>query len=169
LNSNAPKHPWYALQVRPRFEKVVATHLKDKGYEEYLPSYTSQRRWSDRTKKIELPLFPGYTFCRFDVRDKLPVLVVPGVLSIVGIARAPTAVSDEEIGSIQKFIGSGMPCNPWPFLHAGQIVCVTHGPLAGLEGTVIEVRSSFRLILAVPAAAFDFRGNRQRLRPNHGA
>jgi len=149
LNSNFPKHPWYALQVRSRFEKVVATHLKDKGYEEYLPFYTSQRRWSDRTKTIELPLFPGYTFCRFDMRDRLPVLVVPGVLSIVSIARVPTAVSDEEIGSIQRAIGSGMPCNPWPFLHAGQIVCVTRGPLAGLEGTVIEVRSSFRLILSL--------------------
>ena len=55
MNSNFPKHPWYALQVRSRFEKVVATHLKDKGYEEYLPSYTSQRQWSDRTKTIELP------------------------------------------------------------------------------------------------------------------
>lgn len=150
MNSTFPKHPWYALQVRPRFEKVVATILKGKGYEEYLPCYKSQRRWSDRSKTIELPLFPGYTFCRVDVRDKLPVLVVPAVMSIVGIAKLPTPIGDEEIDAIKKVVGSGMPCTPWPSVQAGQSVCVVRGPLTGLEGTVFEVRSGVRLILSLP-------------------
>ena len=150
LNSTLPRHPWYALQVRPRFEKVVATILKDKGYEEYLPRYKSRRRWSDRSKTIELPLFPGYNFCRVDVLDKLPVLVVPGVMSIVGTAKLPTPITDEEIDSIKKVVGSGMPCTPWPSMQAGQSVCVVRGPLTGLEGTVIEVRSSVRLFLTLP-------------------
>ena len=124
--------------------------MKGKGYEEYLPCYTSRRRWSDRTRTIELPLFPGYTFCRFDVGNRLPILVVPGVLSIVGTGRFPTVITDEEISFIQTAIGSGKPCTPWPLVQAGQIVCVVRGPLAGLEGTVVEVRSSVRLILSLP-------------------
>ena len=148
--NSLPRHPWYALQVRPRFEKVVATILKGKGYEEYLPCYKSRRRWSDRSKTIELPLFPGYTFCRVDVLDKLPVLVVPGVMSIVGIARLPTAITEEEIDCIKRVVGSSMPYTPWPSVQVGQSVCVVRGPLTGLEGTVIEVRSSVRLILSLP-------------------
>jgi transcription antitermination factor NusG len=150
LNSTFPRHPWYALQVRPRFEKVVGTILKDKGYEEYVPCYKSRRRWSDRSKTIELPLFPGYTFCRVDVLDKLPVLVVPGVMSIVGIAKILTPITDEEIDAIKKVVGSGTPYTPWPSVQAGQRVCVVRGPLTGLEGTVIEVRSNVRLILSLP-------------------
>jgi len=150
LTSTFPRHPWYALQVRPRFEKVVATILKDKGYEEYLPCYKSRRRWSDRSKTIEAPLFPGYTFCRIDILDKLPVLVVPGVISIVGIAKLPTSITDEEIDSIKRVVGSKMPYTPWRSVQAGNSVCVVRGPLTGLEGTVIEVRSGVRLILSLP-------------------
>lgn len=148
--NSLPRHPWYALQVRPRFEKVVATILKDKGYEEYLPCYTSRRRWSDRSKTIEVPLFPGYSFCRINVLDRFPVLVVPGVISIVGIGKLPAALTDEEIDSIKRVVSSGMPYTPWPSAQAGQSVCVVRGPLTGLEGTVIEVKSSVRLILSLP-------------------
>src|SRR6266446_4384964 len=64
---------WYALHVRTRFEKVVARNLRGKGYEEFLPLYSRTNRWSDRVKEIELPLFPGYVFCRFNPHDRLPI------------------------------------------------------------------------------------------------
>jgi transcription antitermination factor NusG len=141
---------WYAIQVRPRFEKVVAKHLEYKGYEEYLPLYTSRRRWSDRMKDVELPLFPGYIFCKFDIHNRLPILIVPGVLSIVGIGKVPVSVSNEEISSIQQVVQSGLQYEPWAYMKPGQIVSVERGPLAGLEGTVIEVKTNYRLILSVP-------------------
>ncbi|PYV81621.1 MAG: hypothetical protein DMG05_29645, partial [Acidobacteria bacterium] len=56
---------WFALVVRSQHEKMVASVLHSKGYEEFLPLYTVKRRWSDRIKQLELPLFPGYVFCRF--------------------------------------------------------------------------------------------------------
>jgi transcription antitermination factor NusG len=80
---------WYGIRTKPRFEKNISTHLNAKGYEQYLPSYRSQRRWSDRSKIIELPLFPGYVFCKFDLSNRLPILVIPGVLSIVGVGNTP--------------------------------------------------------------------------------
>ena len=141
---------WYAIQVRPRFEKVVAKHLEYKGYEEYLPLYKSRRRWSDRMKEVELPLFPGYIFCRFDIHNRLPILIVPGVLSIVGIGKVPVSLSHEEISSIQQVVQSGLQYEPWAYMKPGQVVSVERGPLAGLEGTVIEVKSNYRLILSVP-------------------
>ena len=150
ISSNLHNHEWYALQIRPRFEKVASKSLKDKGYEEYLPTYTSKRYWSDRTKNIELPLFPGYAFCKFEVQKRLPILLTPGVLSIVGTGKTPVAISETEISSVQKIIASRLPCGPWPFVEVGERVSVERGPLEGLEGTVIEVKSNLRLILSLP-------------------
>src|SRR5438105_3472048 len=97
VNSASINEQWYALQVRPRFEKVVARHLQHKGYSGYLPVYKSRRRWSDRMKEIEMPLFSGYTFCKFDAQNRLPILIIPGVLSIVGIGKHPTPMTVDEI------------------------------------------------------------------------
>ena len=149
-NSDCQDCKWYALQIRPRFEKLASKSLKDRGYEEYVPTYTSKRRWSDRIKIVELPLFPGYAFCKFEVQKRLPILLTPGVLSIVGIGKTPAAISETEISSVQKIIASRLPCGPWPFVHAGERVSVERGPLAGLEGTILEVKSNLRLILSLP-------------------
>ena len=64
MSSGTANEQWYALHVRPQSEKVVVSHLRTKGYEEYLPLYTSSRRWSDRIKVLEKPLFAGYAFCK---------------------------------------------------------------------------------------------------------
>src|SRR5512140_1203738 len=89
--------PWYALHVRPRYEKQISQTLKSKGFEEFLPLYTSRRRWSDRWKTIEFPLFPGYMFCRLSEEVRLPVLTIPGVIRIVGVGGQWIPVSEQEI------------------------------------------------------------------------
>jgi transcription antitermination factor NusG len=150
VSSTVCNHPWYALRIRPRFEKFAAKHLRDKGYEEYLPLSRSTRRWSDRTKTVAIPLLPGYLFCKFDIQDRRPILVVPGVLSIVGIGKAPATIPESQISSLQQIITSGMQCVPWPFLQVGQSVSVERGVLAGLKGNVIEVKSNLRLVLSLP-------------------
>ena len=141
---------WYALQVRPRFERIAASYLTNRGYDGFLPVYTSRRSWSDRTKTLELPLFPGYTFCRFNAEKRRPVLLAPGVLSIVGIGNIPVAVSEEEIRAIQTITASGLQYGPGPEVRAGQRVRVERGSLAGLEGTIGPVQSDLRLIVAFP-------------------
>src|SRR5215831_16985008 len=149
MDQTAERAQWYAIQLRPRFEKLVALHLKDKGYEQYVPMYRSRRRWSDRVKEIELPLFPGYIFCKFDVTQRLPVLVIPGVISIVGSGRHPLPIPEHEISAVQKIIGSGMRYGPWPSLCAGQRVLVRYGPLRGLEGVVLEIKNTYHLVISV--------------------
>ena len=89
---NAPLN-WFAVAVKPRQEKLAARVLRDQGLEDYLPLYRARRRWSDRLKEVEAPLFAGYVFCRFGPRDRAPVLRTPGVRSIVAFGGRPAPVS----------------------------------------------------------------------------
>jgi len=143
------RRQWFAVQVKPRCEKVVATVLDHKGFEQFCPSYKSRNRWSDRMKTVEMPLFPGYIFCRLDPQYRLPVLVTPGVLHFVGIGRFPVSIDDAEIASIQSVVQSGLRMEPWPFLEVGQRVQIEDGPLSGLEGILVEVRKLHRIVLSV--------------------
>jgi transcription antitermination factor NusG len=92
--------PWFALQVRARSEQAIAELLCSKGYDEFLPLYYCKRRWSDRVKRALQPLFPGYVFCRLDLQNRLPVLVTPGVLQIVGVGKTPAPIDEKEIISL---------------------------------------------------------------------
>jgi transcription antitermination factor NusG len=140
---------WYAVQTRVQHEKMVAQALAGKGYEEFLPLYRCRRRWSDRIKELELPLFPGYVFCRFDVEQRLPILVTPGVQHIVGIGKVPLPVEEAEIAAIQSIVRTGLPAEPWPFLQVGQRVRIVSGPLEGLEGLLLAVKKPYRLVVSV--------------------
>ena len=141
--------PWFALQVRTRYEKNVASHLDGKGYEWFLPTYLSRRRWSDRTKELDLPLFPGYLFCRFNPQERLPILKTPGMIAIVGTAKMPTPVDASEIDALRTLVNSDYARQPWPFLKVGQRVRIECGALAGLEGILLHIKGRDRIILSV--------------------
>lgn len=147
--SGAANWPWFALHVRTRHESGVAGFLAGKGYDPLVPMYQTRRRWSDRIKVVEAPLFPGYLFCRLDLNNRLPILTTPGVIQIVGFNRVPVPVDEAEIGTLQSLIASGLPSQPWPFLHAGDRVQIEAGPLQGLEGVLVELRGSRRLVVSV--------------------
>lgn len=140
---------WFAVQVRPGHERVVAATLRHKGYQEFLPLGRVRRRWSDRIKQLEVPLFPGYLFCRFKLLVGGPVITTPGVIRIVGAGRNPVAVSDEEIESVRRIVEAGVPAEPWPFIRVGQVVRVDSGPLRGLVGIVLRVKNDRRLVVSV--------------------
>ena len=142
-------YPWYALRVKSNFEKSVAEALRGKGLEEFLPLYRSRRRWSDRFKVVDLPLFPGYVFCRIDPLHKLRVATTPGFLYIVGIGHAPAPVDENEIAAIQAVVRSGLTAQPWPFLAVGQSVRLDFGPLSGLEGVLVRVDGRNRIAVSV--------------------
>src|SRR5229473_4437438 len=143
------RYAWYALRVRSRHENTVASHLRARGYESFLPLYKSRRRWSDRFKEIELPLFAGYVFCQFNLLNRLPILSVPGIVHVVGIGRTPVAVDQTEIAALQAAVKSGLPRQPWPFLEIGRKVRIERGPLCGVEGILLSFRGHQRLVLSV--------------------
>src|ERR1700691_4477945 len=108
----AVRTAWFALTVGPRKEKITAETLRARGFEDFLPLYSSSRLWSDRIKKLERPLFPGYVFCRFDPQVRQTVLKTPGVVSIVSFVKVPEPVEDSEISALQAVCSSGLEAIP---------------------------------------------------------
>jgi len=148
-SSSGSPHPWYALRVIAGREKSVAGLLRHKGFVDFLPLYASCRRWSDRIQKVDLPLFPGYVFCRFNAYDRLPILTTPGVVHVVGLGGTPEPVADGEITALQSVVGSGLLVQPWPFLKVGQRVIIQQGPLRNVEGTLMEEKGRTNLIISI--------------------
>ncbi len=148
-STDASAISWFALQVRARREFGVSEHLRSNGFEGFLPTYKLSKRWSDRIKEAESPLFPGYLFCRFDPWDRLPILKIPGVIQIVGCNRQPIPVDEGEIRAIQALVASGIPNQPCPYLKVGDKVQIESGPLRGLEGLLVEFQGNHRLVLSV--------------------
>jgi len=140
---------WFAVRTAAGREKSVASQLQSKGYETLLPVSRSRRQWCDRVKELELALFPGYLFTRFDFNQRLPILITPGVQLIVGSGKVPTPVSDAEMEALRRVVASGATAEPHDYLAAGQRVRIRDGALAGLEGILVEVKNSWRMILSV--------------------
>jgi transcription antitermination factor NusG len=140
---------WYALVVKPRHEKAVRDQLSGKGYESFLPFYNQERQYAHRIRKLEVPLFPGYVFCRFNYLRRLSILTTPGVFSVVSFGREPASVEEREIVSLQAAVQAGVAMRHHPFLTVGQQVRVTAGALAGVEGIVVRIKEALRLVLSV--------------------
>ncbi len=149
LKPNLQTHSWFALRLRSNYERIAATHLRERGYQEFAPSYKVEKRWSDRTKQIDQFLFPGYLFCRFDPGDRLPILSAPGVVDVVGFGKVPQHVPDAEIDRVRKMVESGLLVTPYPYVEVGQAVLIERGPLCGVEGILAEVKGNTRLVVSV--------------------
>lgn len=123
--------------------------LSGKGFTEFLPLYRSRHRHAGRFQDVDLPLFPNYVFCRFDPKERLPVLKTEGVFFIVGNGGAPEAVPDAEIEAVQKVVTAGLRTQPWPFLRVGHQVRLLEGPLSGTEGIILSEKGECRLIVSI--------------------
>jgi transcription antitermination factor NusG len=141
--------PWFAIMAKTCREKTASLLLENAGYECFVPTSKYIRRWSDRMKEIEVPLFPGYFFCRMNPHNRLPVLMTPGVIQIVGVGKTPRSVDEEEVAAIQRAAKSGLPTMPWPYVEIGHTVRIEEGPLRGLTGIVFKIKSGVKLILSV--------------------
>jgi transcription termination/antitermination protein NusG len=150
--SNAPES-WFALVVRPRHEKVAAQALKSKGLDTFLPLTTRRHQYANRSRSFDVPLFPGYLFCRFNFLQRLPVITTPGILRIVGAGASPIPVSDVEITSLQIATRERIPAYPHPFLCEGEKVTITEGPFFGMEGLVVSKavsrKDALRIVVSI--------------------
>jgi transcription antitermination factor NusG len=138
---------WYALKVRTGGELSAVTVLQSRGFDPYCPTHTERRRYSDRMKAVEAPLFPGYVFCEFDVQKKLPIVSSPGVEYIVGAGGAPIPIPEEELRSIRRVVDAGACAAP--YFARGQRVRVTRGPLEGIEGILVRDPNGDRLVVSI--------------------
>lgn len=140
---------WYAAYTCARHEKHVSKQLEDRHIDCFLPLYRSVRRWKDRCKELELPLFPGYVFVRTGPEHRLHVLQIPSVVRFVSFNGHPAALDDREIEGLRNGLVNGVQVEPHPYLRVGDRVRVKHGPLAGAEGILVRKKDSFRIVLSL--------------------
>jgi len=141
---------WFAVYTTCRHEKRVARHLEQRQIEHFLPIYRAQHRWKDGSRvMVDLPLFPGYVFVRIvSSRDRVGVLAVPGVVSMIGTMSRPAPLPDLEIEALRIGLDP-TTSEPHPLLNAGQRVRIKLGALAGLEGIVVRRKSGMQVVLTL--------------------
>jgi transcription antitermination factor NusG len=142
-------HPkWYAIYTRPRWEKKVHSLLTEKGIESYCPLNKVRRKWSDRVKVIEEPLFKSYVFVRVSEDDRSAVRMTNGVVNFLYWNGKPALVKDKEIENIRKFLDEYENVSLLKVdLKPDQKVVVTAGPLMDKEGKVVEVKNKIAKVL----------------------
>lgn len=140
---------WYALYTCSNHEKRIAAELQARAVENFLPLYRSVRRWKDRRVSLDLPLFPGYVFARLAIRDRLPVVQVPGVVRLVGFGGVPAALPEGQMEILRASLDRGLCAEPHPFQAVGQRVRISRGPLAGLEGVLRRKKNNYRFVLSI--------------------
>jgi len=144
---------WYALHTRARHEKTVERRLRDQGMETFLPTAMEVHRWSDRKKKVEVPLFSCYVFLRsaLTTEDRTRVYQVESVHGFVGVRGASLPIPDEQIESIRKVVTQSAAWRSHPFLKAGQRVRIRGGAMDGVEGVFVSENGDHSLIISVDA------------------
>src|SRR6266850_8408967 len=139
---------WYAVYTIANHEKRVAQQLGQRSIEHLLPLYESVRHWKDRRVRLQMPLFPGYVFVRFALRDRLQVLQIPSVAHLVSFGGHPAPLPEEDIRVIQTCLNHGCPVEPHPYLQAGRRARVRSGPLQGMEGIILRRKNRTRFVLS---------------------
>jgi transcription antitermination factor NusG len=142
---------WFALHTRCRHEKQVAAQLQEKGIEMFLPLAREVRRWSDRRKLIEIPLFSCYVFVCLGLasRERSIAIQIPGALRLVGFQDGPAPIPLSEIQSIRKALAVAGNCSPYAFLKTGQKVRIRGGSLDGIEGILVGHQGERRLVISI--------------------
>ena len=140
---------WFAAHTRSRHEKTVSEQLRGRQIETFLPLFSTMRRWKNGDHAVELPLFPGYTFVRIAVENRIEVLKIPGVVRLVGFNGMPAPIEEQEVESLRRALSAGVTAAPHPYLTVGRRARITAGPLAGREGILVRRKGATRIVLAV--------------------
>jgi len=136
----ADNQHWYALYTKARSEKKVAERLEKQGFEVYCPTVTTLRQWSDRKKKVTVPVFSSYVFVKVREQDRHRVLQDAGVMNFVFWLGKPAIVRDEEIEQLKVFLGEFQDRDfTVKALQPGDAVTLQQGAFAGEKGRVEKV------------------------------
>lgn len=151
MDSQKDHKKWIAVYTKPRHEKTVENELSKKGFEVYLPILKERRKWSDRKKWVEFPLFRSYIFVRTEIKNSLFVLQTMGVVKVIKFGGEVAVIQNDSIRAIKLMIEGGYMPEAIDYFVKGETVEVKSGPLKGLIGEVIRVDNSDRLLVRVDA------------------
>jgi len=133
---------WLAVYTKPRWEKKVNKLLQEKGVESYCPLNKIRRKWSDRIKTVEEPLFKSYVFVKVNELDRTSVRMTSGVINFVYWDGKPAVIKEKEINAIRRFLDEYENVEVQPMdLKVNQRVVITGGPLMDQEGKIIALHS----------------------------
>ncbi|GGG93334.1 UpxY family transcription antiterminator [Silvibacterium dinghuense] len=152
IHANSPfASSWFALQTRYRYEERIASELKAKGFESYLPTLRETHQWKDRKKVMDVPAFGGYIFARFEpsLQNRVRVLETAGVVKLLGNHGRPEPVPESEISSLRLALTSGAECDRHPCVEIGTPVKVRSGMLAGVEGRVVRIANQVKILVNI--------------------
>jgi transcription antitermination factor NusG len=143
LSENSVISKWYALYTKPRWEKKVAAQLNQKGFEVYCPLNKVRRKWSDRYKIIEDPLFKSYVFIFFDINEQSRVRLTDGVVNFIYWQGSPAIIKENEILLIKKFLNEFSDVQASNIeLNTGLKVRVRSGLMMNHEGMVVDIKNN---------------------------
>jgi len=149
LSFTASEKAWYAVYTVVRHEKAINEVCCKHSIETFLPLRETVNQWSDRKKRVRVPLFPGYLFVNILPQERWSVLSMPGVVRILGVNGTPVPVPEEQIDAIRRLLDSGLKYDPYSYLTEGREVVVIRGPLEGVRGKILKRRGNYRLVLSV--------------------
>lgn len=146
---------WYAVYTKSRTEKTSASEIALAGVEVYLPLLKTIRRWSDRRKKVEVPLIRSYIFVKIAGKEYFEVLQTNGVVSFVKFSGKPVPIPDWQIQNLKILLSSGKSFKvSVSDFHEGDLVTVKNGVLSGIKGIIKKIRGRNKLIISVDALEF---------------
>lgn len=150
---------WWACYTMARSEKKVDALLRHRGYVSYLPLVETVRQWSDRRKRVGMPLFPGYVFAHSESNTLGEIMSTPGIAAVVRFGSRPVLIPHDEIRNIAHFARAIAETGYRPArarLHAGQRVRIRSGPFEGVHGIVREVRGRARVLVGLTSIGVGF-------------
>lgn len=158
MDTELSKPQWHVVYTRPKSERKVALSISDIGIEAYLPLHTVVRQWSDRRKKIEVPLFPGYVFVKLLDEQRSAIYSIDNMVSFVSFEKKPVVVREVDINAIRMVLSEDFEASPDDYFLEGQRIRIQHGQFTGLEGIIVKRSGNSRLLVRVDGLfkAFSF-------------
>jgi transcriptional antiterminator RfaH len=139
---------WYAVYTRSRGEKKVTEHMHKHGYEAYLPMVKTLRQWSDRKKKVELPLISCYVFVHVSEREYYSILETPGAVRYVTFEGKAAPIPESQINAMRKAIEGNLAVEATTEkFEPGKMVKIISGPMNGMEGELLSFNNKSSLII----------------------
>lgn len=140
--------PWYVIYTKPRNEKKVAERLQQIGITVYCPMVTMIKQWSDRKKKVQIPLMNSYVFVCLEDKEREKVFQISGVVRYLFWLGKPAMVREEEISALQEGLKETMTSFEVKGLKVGDLLPISSGPFQGKEGIIKQInKHSLQLIL----------------------
>ena len=148
-------YKWYVVYTQPRAEKKSAEYLAEKNIQYYLPLLKTIRQWSDRKKKVELPLFPSYLFVYVSLKEYYEVLNIPGISRYLFFDGKAATISQKEIDKIKMLLNADidMEVTSEKILPCEQIE-ITHGALRGIKGEMVAYKGERKVAIRIQQIEF---------------